>query len=224
MCQNKFRNEDNNMMRRLFGGRIGPEEILNGIAIFLVAVTVAGLATLAIFAFSPTFETSQLKDEVIINGSKAMDPNTEIYFSYQGKPSMLLRIQTNDSLSQGIQAPDGSWWIAFSAECPHENARIEFILKDPPDKSIMFCPAHDAEFEVTTGDVIAGPPPTPLKGIELEDRGAELWAIGYHEPAEHIPSIPLLIAVLTIPVIPVVYHVLKEIRGMLRPKTEEIST
>ncbi|MFX0115730.1 MAG: ubiquinol-cytochrome c reductase iron-sulfur subunit [Candidatus Hodarchaeota archaeon] len=210
------------MAKQIFGIRIGPEQVLNGIAILLVAVTVAGLATLVIFAFSPTLETSKLEEEVIINGSKSMEVNTAIYFSYQGKPALLIRLQTNETLSQGIQAPDGSWWVAFSAECSHENARVEFILdQSNPEKSIIYCPAHDGKFQVRTGDVISGPPPTPLKGIAIEDRGSELWATGYYEPPEHIPSIPLLILVLTIPVIPVIYHVIKEIRGVLASKTED---
>ncbi|MHA2233440.1 MAG: hypothetical protein ACXAB4_13235, partial [Candidatus Hodarchaeales archaeon] len=104
-----------------------------------------------------------------------------------------------------------------------ENARIEFVInEDDPSKSTLYCPAHEGKFAVTTGNVLAGPPPGPLKGIILEDRGSELWAVGYDEPPEHIPSIPLFLIILAIPVIPVLYHLLKEILSMRKPKPEEI--
>lgn len=210
------------MKWQFLNGKARSELVLQTLAILLVMLTVAGLATLALFAFSPTFETSQLEDEVIINGSKAMVPNTEIYYTYQGKPALLIRIETNDTLERGLDASDGTWWISFSAECTHENARIEFVLNaDDPSESTFYCPAHDGVFEVSTGDVIAGPPPGPLKGIILEDRGSELWAVGYDKPAEHIPSIPLFLIILAIPVIPVLYHLLKEILSMRKPEPEE---
>ncbi|MHA2231186.1 MAG: QcrA and Rieske domain-containing protein, partial [Candidatus Hodarchaeales archaeon] len=184
----------------------------------------AGLLTLAIFAFSPSFESSEIENEVIINGSKNMEVNSAIYYTYQGEPALIIRIQTNESLSRGIQAPDGSWWISFSAVCTHENARVEFIFDETnPEKSIIYCPAHDGKFQVTTGEVISGPPPTPLPGIVLEDKGSELWAVGFHESEEHSPSLSLFMLIFAIPVVPILYHLLKGIMGKTKSEPEKIS-
>jgi nitrite reductase/ring-hydroxylating ferredoxin subunit len=53
---------------------------------------------------------------------------------------------------------------AYSAVCTH----FACIVKWDPERSEIACPCHDGFFNPLNGDVISGPPPTPLEPIKVE--------------------------------------------------------
>lgn len=65
-------------------------------------------------------------------------------------------------------------FVAYSQKCTHLSCAVtpEF------DKGRLACPCHHGYFDLTTGEVLAGPPPRPLPRIRLEIRGGILYATG----------------------------------------------
>jgi cytochrome b6-f complex iron-sulfur subunit len=56
--------------------------------------------------------------------------------------------------------------LALSNECTHQKCMVDFL----PDRQVIFCPCHAAQFSVT-GAVLAGPAPRPLDrfAVTLQD-------------------------------------------------------
>lgn len=59
--------------------------------------------------------------------------------------------------------PSGSTFLAFSAVCTHAGCTVQF---DP--SSLQFvCPCHGGTYDARTGQVLSGPPPSPLAAIPV---------------------------------------------------------
>jgi cytochrome b6-f complex iron-sulfur subunit len=54
-----------------------------------------------------------------------------------------------------IRQPTGV--LALSDECTHQKCTVDYL----PERDVIFCPCHGAQFSVT-GAVLAGPAPRPL--------------------------------------------------------------
>lgn len=63
---------------------------------------------------------------------------------------------------------------AYSAVCTH----FSCIVKWDQDQNIIFCPCHDGFFEAVNGEVISGPPPTPLEPIPFVLEDGEIYLGG----------------------------------------------
>jgi Rieske Fe-S protein len=48
--------------------------------------------------------------------------------------------------------------LALSDECTHQKCTVDYL----PERHVIFCPCHGAQFSVT-GAVLAGPAPRPLE-------------------------------------------------------------
>jgi len=46
-----------------------------------------------------------------------------------------------------------------------------------PDSGRIECPCHSGAFNATTGEVIEGPPPRPLRSFPVEVRGDDVWLL-----------------------------------------------
>ncbi len=67
--------------------------------------------------------------------------------------------------------------VAFSQKCTHLGCVVYF----EPEEERWHCPCHEGNFELTTGDVISGPPTRPLGRIDVEVRDdGQIWALGRH--------------------------------------------
>jgi Rieske Fe-S protein len=53
---------------------------------------------------------------------------------------------------------------AYSAVCTH----FACITKWDPELKQLVCPCHEGYFDPQTGEVISGPPPTPLEALTVE--------------------------------------------------------
>jgi Rieske Fe-S protein len=62
---------------------------------------------------------------------------------------------------------------AFSAVCTHLGCIVEF---DPTVKHIV-CPCHDGHFSPSSGAVISGPPPQPLKPVTVAVEGDQIFLV-----------------------------------------------
>lgn len=54
-----------------------------------------------------------------------------------------------------VRRPTG--FLALSQECTHQTCNVDYL----PERKVIFCPCHAAEFSLT-GAVLAGPAPRPL--------------------------------------------------------------
>lgn len=55
-----------------------------------------------------------------------------------------------------VREPTGV--LALSNECTHQKCTVDYV----PERQVIFCPCHGAQFSVT-GAVLAGPAPRPLE-------------------------------------------------------------
>jgi thiosulfate dehydrogenase [quinone] large subunit len=57
----------------------------------------------------------------------------------------------------------GSTFVAFSAICTHAGCTVQYDASN-----VQFvCPCHGGVFDARTGQVLQGPPPTPLPSIPV---------------------------------------------------------
>lgn len=106
------------------------------------------------FVFPPSREP----DEVILPFSdfKEMTPNTVRNFPWGSKPGLLKK---ND---------DGSL-TAFVAVCTHLDCNVTYLS----DQRKFFCACHDGWYD-ESGTRIGGPPPRPLRRLNLSIEGEDL--------------------------------------------------
>jgi Rieske Fe-S protein len=56
-----------------------------------------------------------------------------------------------------VTQPARGRYLAFSAVCTHVGCTLDRVAG-----GVIGCPCHGGEFKITTGAVVAGPPPAPL--------------------------------------------------------------
>ena len=67
-----------------------------------------------------------------------------------------------------VLQPSDKDFVAYDAVCPHAGCTVGYYAAN----NLLVCPCHGSEFQVATGDVIAGPAPhglTKLKVVEGSD-------------------------------------------------------
>jgi arsenite oxidase small subunit len=89
------------------------------------------------------------------------------HYPDEGKPAILVRL-------------DETNYRSYYNKCTHLQCPVYW---DKPSGQLV-CPCHNGVFNVEDGSVIAGPPPRPLPGIQLDFRSDGIYAVG---PAENVP-------------------------------------
>jgi len=74
-----------------------------------------------------------------------------------------------------IHLNDGSW-RSFEQKCTHLSCSVFY----QPAADKIQCPCHNGWFDARTGTVLQGPPPRPLKRLEVVVKGGEIYVT---EPA-----------------------------------------
>lgn len=62
-----------------------------------------------------------------------------------------------DGVQAVVSRPDPETVVAFSPVCPHQGCMVT------PREELLVCPCHASQFDLTTGDVLAGPAETGLE-------------------------------------------------------------
>lgn len=83
-------------------------------------------------------------------------PNSGQIFRFGNEPGIIVR------------TPEGEL-KAFSARCPHLDCTVQY--RD--DLSRIWCACHNGHFDLQ-GRNVAGPPPSPLEGFDVNVRGDEI--------------------------------------------------
>lgn len=63
-----------------------------------------------------------------------------------------------------VVRPSGDTFVAFSAICTHNGCTVQF----EPSRVEFICPCHGGIFDGRTGQVLQGPPPSPLASIAVQ--------------------------------------------------------
>ena len=64
--------------------------------------------------------------------------------------------------------------VAYSQQCTH----LSCAVIPQPEHNRLFCPCHEGAFDLQSGRPIAGPPNRPLTRVQLDVRGADIYASG----------------------------------------------
>ena len=68
-----------------------------------------------------------------------------------------------------IHHDDGSW-TCFDAVCTHLGCTVAF----QPEHKRIYCACHGGQYDMNTGENVAGPPPRPLKVFNVEETDEQL--------------------------------------------------
>ncbi len=75
-----------------------------------------------------------------------------------------LSFKAPDGSPAWVVHPSGSTFVAFSAVCTHLRCSVQYEAS-----TVEFsCPCHGGVFDARTGNVLAGPPPLPLRPISVQ--------------------------------------------------------
>lgn len=83
-------------------------------------------------------------------------PNSSKIFKFGSSPALLVNTQEGELM-------------AYSAICTHLACSVHYET----DTGTIYCPCHGGRFDLA-GNVIAGPPPTPLESYKVEIAGDEI--------------------------------------------------
>jgi nitrite reductase/ring-hydroxylating ferredoxin subunit len=130
-----------------------------------------GAATLVVCVESARAGQTELEPHRLLHyppqriiGAESLLPGNALAFNYPTAhdPALLVR------------APTGALY-AYGQRCTHRSCSVNFDRRT----NRFECPCHRGAFDLTTGNVLQGPPRRPLNQIELELRaGGEVWAVG----------------------------------------------
>jgi Rieske Fe-S protein len=91
--------------------------------------------------------------------SGELAPNGSKIFRFGSSPGILIHTKEGE-------------YKAFSAICTHLTCTIIY----EGDSESLYCPCHNGRFDLS-GNVISGPPPSPLETYKVEKRGEEIIVI-----------------------------------------------
>ncbi|PBC70975.1 Rieske Fe-S protein [Streptomyces sp. TLI_235] len=84
---------------------------------------------------------------------------------------------SEDDRAIAARLADGTL-VGYSTICTHLACGVVRRSDHGPDGD-LYCPCHEGEFDIRTGEVTAGPPPRPLpKVLLVEDARGAVWAVG----------------------------------------------
>ena len=70
-----------------------------------------------------------------------------------------------------LYTEDGEKFKAYNGHCTHLGCSYSY----DPQRKAFFCPCNRGQFDVKTGEVLAGPPPRPLDELQVEVRDASVF-------------------------------------------------
>ncbi len=120
------------------------------------AITAAAASIPALVYLWPVTKKGSGGGRTVVEGAENLAPwesRTEIV---NGKPVIVLRA--------------GDRFVAYSAVCTH----LGCIVHWEGSRKAFLCPCHAAAFD-EKGEVIDGPPPTPLRAYRVSEAGGKVY-------------------------------------------------
>lgn len=144
-----------------------------------VALAIAGISTLVKGAYSAPRTLSAGPKKPVAGGPKPAPSSSPV-------PRGAVKLGPANRLPKGeaatysdpgdgspdilIRGSDGSL-KAFSAVCTHAGCTVGY------EGGVIVCPCHGGEYSAETGEVIAGPPPSPLAPKKVLEAGGQIYAV-----------------------------------------------
>ena len=149
------------------------------------ATLTAALVGVPVFrAFiSPTLSPAPTDNWVKVADDIALietDVPIRVSFS-QTKADAWLEVQQINSV--WLYTSDGQKFKAYNAHCTHLGCAFGY---DAATKNFA-CPCHRGQFDVKTGQVLAGPPPRPLDELRVQVRDDAVW-VDYKDYRVGVPN------------------------------------
>lgn len=143
---------------------------------WLLGLSVAGLAVNALytvgrFLFPAEGVKSSGEQTVTVGFKKDIPPGRSVKFRYRGYPAILINLEGQ--------------YYAYGAICTHLGCIVHWgDVKGcaMPMGDEVHCVCHAGHFDSRTGNVLAGPPPSPLPRLNVVTRGEEVVAVGWDNP------------------------------------------
>ena len=126
-------------------------------------LTVTGLAIILgpiVAYFYPSKLEEVPSDPVLVGPEDELPVGTSKTIRFGRYPALII------NTSEGLRA--------YSAVCTH----FACIVKWNSDENRIYCPCHDGFFEPLNGEVISGPPPTPLDPLKVEVVDGQIYIGG----------------------------------------------
>ena len=132
-----------------------------GFVDWLLGTTVGAFAIAVVypvtrFIIPPDIPEVTSDSELLTLTPDDLAPNSGEIFRFGNEPGIIVR------------TPEGEL-KAFSARCPHLDCTVQY--RD--DLSRIWCACHNGHFDLQ-GRNVAGPPPKPLEGFDVNVRGDEI--------------------------------------------------
>jgi cytochrome b6-f complex iron-sulfur subunit len=126
-------------------------------------LTVTGLAVVLgpIIAFFYPSKLEEVPSEpVLVSPQDDLGPGESKTIRFGRYPAIVI------NTSEGLRA--------YSAVCTH----FACVVKWNPERNEIECPCHEGYFDPYNGEVISGPPPTPLETIQVEVVDGDIYVGG----------------------------------------------
>jgi len=139
-------------------------EVLMGlVALFLAS---GATATILKYLWPQASKHGKLNKVKIVSVDEMQVGDTKMFkFGDEPKAAILLRI------------PDG--FRAYGAVCTHLGC---IVNKKISEMNMIFCPCHAGMYDLSTGKVLAGPPPSRLPGIDIVEEDGAVFAVKWKDP------------------------------------------
>jgi cytochrome b6-f complex iron-sulfur subunit len=124
-----------------------------------LATAVGVLTPIIAYLWPPKQTGTAAGGKVNVASTADLPPGEGQVYSVNNKPVIV------------INTPDG--YKALSATCTH----LGCIVYWDGQKQVIACPCHEAFFN-TNGDVISGPPPSPLPDYRVQVEGDQIYVEG----------------------------------------------
>lgn len=108
---------------------------------------------------TPSKQVEAVTRRAIASKLNELAPNTSKIFKFGASPALLINTAQGELL-------------AFSAICTHLTCTV---LYESETETIL-CPCHNGRFDLS-GNVISGPPPSPLESYTVEISGEDIVVI-----------------------------------------------
>ncbi len=140
--------------------KITRRDFLNVIKRVLAATGLTALISPVIAYFYPPDLAETPSERVQVSTLDELPLGASVKIQFGRYPAIVIHTQ------EGLRA--------YSAVCTHFSCIVDW----DEDQNRIVCPCHDGFFEPINGEVISGPPPTPLNKIDVTVEDGEIYIGG----------------------------------------------
>lgn len=124
------------------------------------------------YIVGPAVQRSQQQEWIRLGSASKVEIGTPTLFKTKIEKQTGWIVNETE-LTFYVITDDGRNYVAMSNICTHLGCRVRWIA----DEREFFCPCHNAIFD-EDGNVVTGPPPSPLDRYEVKVEDDQLFILG----------------------------------------------